>query len=71
MNLSRLMIGTVAALALAGCTTVEPWQRGGLAKPQMALDPAPLQSQLREHNYGSREAGAGGSAGGGGGCGCY
>ncbi|NJD05444.1 MAG: DUF4266 domain-containing protein [Methylococcaceae bacterium] len=67
----KLLTWTAVALALAGCAGVEPWQRGVLAKPQMALDPAPLQSQLREHNYNSREAAKGGLAGGGGGCGCY
>ncbi len=56
---------------LTACTPVQPWERGNLAKPQMALDPYPLQSALRAHNYGSREAAAGGNAAQGGGCGCY
>lgn len=59
---------------LAGCATVEPWQRGVLAKPHMALDPLPLQSALRAHVQGSRQAGAapaGAVAAEGGGCGCY
>ena len=55
---------------LVGCAPVQPWERGNLAKPQMALDPYPLQSALWAHNYGSREA-ADGNAGQGGGCGCY
>ncbi|TPQ29643.1 DUF4266 domain-containing protein [Methylomonas koyamae] len=55
-----------------GCAEVQPWQRGNLAKPQMALDPYPLQSSLRAHNYGSREALTGAASGAqGGGCGCY
>lgn len=54
-----------------GCADVQPWERGNLAKPQMALDPTPLQSALRAHNYGSREAGASSNAAQGGGCGCY
>ena len=53
------------------CAFVKPWERGNLAKPQMALDPYPLQSALRAHNYGSRKAAAGGNAAQGGGCGCY
>ncbi|HNO75237.1 MAG TPA: DUF4266 domain-containing protein [Nitrosomonas mobilis] len=54
------------------CTSVAPWERGVLAQPQMALDPNPLQSGLRAHNYPSREAGASTNAsGGGGGCGCF
>ncbi|MDO9104081.1 MAG: DUF4266 domain-containing protein [Methylovulum sp.] len=59
------------SLCLAACTPVQPWERGHLAKPQMALDPYPLQSMLRAHNYGSREALSGGNAAQGGGCGCY
>jgi hypothetical protein len=58
-------------VTLTACTTVQPWERGNLAKPQMSLDPYPLQSALRAHNYGSREAAAGGNASQGGGCGCY
>jgi Domain of unknown function (DUF4266) len=59
------------SLGLTACSPVQPWERGNLAKPQMALDPNPLQSSLRAHNYGSREAAAGGNAAQGGGCGCY
>lgn len=60
----------LAALG-SGCANVQPWERGNLAKPQMALDPYPLQSALRAHNYGSREAASGSNAAQGGGCGCY
>jgi hypothetical protein len=59
------------ATQLSACVNVQPWERGNLAKPQMALDPYPLQSALRTHNYGSREAAAAGNAAQGGGCGCY
>ncbi len=58
-------------LMLTACAPVQPWERGNLAKPQMALDTYPLQSTLRAHNYGSREAATGGNAAQGGGCGCY
>ena len=57
-------------LSLLGCSSVQPWERGTLAKPEMALDPYPLQSAIRTHNYTSREAGASVTAGQGGGCGC-
>ncbi len=74
-NIDRLITMLVTATAIASillaCAPVQPWERGNLAKPQMALDPHPLQSSLRMHNYGSREAGAGGNAAQGGGCGCY
>ena len=61
-----------SCMMLLSCSTVKPWERGHLAKPQMALDPHPLQSTNRSHHYGSREAGAASNASsGGGGCGCY
>jgi uncharacterized protein YceK len=61
------------AICLSGCSTVSPWERGDLAKPQMALEPDPAQRVLRVHAYRSREAAAGwGEAtGAGAGCGCY
>jgi len=57
-------------LCLSGCA-VQPWERGTLAKPHMALEPHPMQSSLKSHNYQSREASSGGGAASGGGCGCY
>jgi Domain of unknown function (DUF4266) len=67
---SKLLL-LMISISLVACTAVQPWERGNLAKPQMALDPHPSQSALRAHNYGSREAAAGGNAAQGGGCGCY
>lgn len=65
------IIWLIVAFMMTACAPVQPWERGNLAKPQMALDPYPLQSALRAHNYGSREAAAGSNAAQGGGCGCY
>ncbi len=62
--------GIVLILLVTGCVQVAPWERGHLARPQMALDPFPSQSAIQEHVYGSREAG-GSVKGVGGGCGCY
>ncbi|MCB1666274.1 MAG: DUF4266 domain-containing protein [Pseudomonadales bacterium] len=57
---------------LSACTTVQPWERGVLAKPQMGLEANPMQSRMRTHVYSSREAaGDVNFSGGGGGCGCY
>jgi len=62
----------LAGFILSGCASVAPWERGILAKPEMALDPNPLQSYMRSHNFGSRESAASTNAtGGGGGCGCF
>ncbi len=74
MTLIRSLLMGIVALSLViltACASVQPWERGNLAKQQMSLDPYPLQSALRAHNYGSREAAAGGNAAQGGGCGCY
>ncbi|SCZ86968.1 DUF4266 domain-containing protein [Nitrosomonas mobilis] len=71
-KLCTLLLISGLISGLMACTSVAPWERGVLAQPQMALDPNPLQSGLRAHNYPSREAGASTNAsGGGGGCGCF
>lgn len=75
MKITKLTLLILVVISLeiylTGCTAVQPWERGTLAKPQMALDPYPEQSMYREHNYGSREASSGGGSAKGGGCGCY
>jgi len=68
MKLLLIILPLVASLS--GCA-VAPWERGNLAKPQMALDPNPMQTELLGHSHGSREAAGAGSSGTGGGCGCY
>ncbi|MEI6269421.1 MAG: DUF4266 domain-containing protein [Methylococcaceae bacterium] len=68
---SLLLLLLVFSAGVTGCTQIAPWQRGNLAKPQMALDPYPMLNEMRAHNFGSREAAAGSSSSGGGGCGCY
>jgi hypothetical protein len=60
-----------AALALAGCAQVAPWERDRLAQPHMALDPDPAASAYAEHVHQSREAASGARGGRGGACGCY
>ncbi len=64
-----LLLG--GTLHVSACSSVAPWERGNLAKPQMAFDLNPAQSALRAHAFRSREAGESGDAGAGGGCGCY
>ena len=74
MTLTKSLLtycGICILFILTACAPLEPWERGNLAKPQMALDPHPLQSALRSHNYGSREAGGSSNSAQGGGCGCY
>ena len=65
----RVLVLALAALALAGCANVAPWQRGHLARPAMGLEPsAPLRAL--DKTYAAKEAASGGAAVGGGGCGC-
>jgi hypothetical protein len=61
----------VTYFGISGCTAVQPWERGNLAKPHMALDANALHTSLSQHNYSSREGAAGGNSAEGGGCGCY
>ena len=59
------------AVLLVGCATpVQPWQKGNLAKEEMAFDPDPLQTRFVEHTWHSKEGATGGLSVGGGGCGC-
>jgi hypothetical protein len=71
IELSSVALLVTASVCASGCASVQPWERGTLAKPQMALDPYPMQSSLKAHNYGSRESAAPMVGGQGGGCGCY
>lgn len=59
------------ALLVCACASVPPWERGRLAKPYMAPVPDPVERELRDHTYRSREATLPSGAGSGGGCGCY
>ena len=70
MKLASCCLCVVVALGAVACEPVQPWERGDLAKPQMAMDPNPTNSALRAHTLAAREAANGGNAGVGGGCGC-
>ena len=64
----RLYRWQVCCLLLAlsgGCATVQPWERGRLADPAMALEGDPNQLV-----YESREGSSGGGGAAGGGCAC-
>jgi hypothetical protein len=58
------------ALALGACTTVAPYQRGYLARPDMALDAGLGTAKALEKTFAAKEAASGGASVGGGGCGC-
>ena len=56
--------------SLASCTQVQPWERGYLAKKEMAWEADGLETTLNQHIFFSKEASSGGNSAAGGGCGC-
>ena len=64
------LLALLLPIALGGCATIQPWERGTLADYTMRSDRAPLATATSDHVYFSREAAAGGRGVGGGGCGC-
>jgi len=74
MKKMRLAATATALLAafLGGCghIGVKPWERDLMARPEMQLDPYPVDSSIDDHIYFSKEASSGGRGFGGGGCGC-
>ncbi len=70
---TRGTLAWMAALwlaASAGCATVEPWERGTLAKPVMATEDPPHETAQKLRTYSAKEGGAAATGVGGGGCGC-
>ncbi|HSN22535.1 MAG TPA: DUF4266 domain-containing protein [Usitatibacter sp.] len=67
----RASLAVLALLAAAACTPVAPYQRGYLARPDMAMEPAQAgTAKALEKTYSAKEAAFGGASVGGGGCGC-
>jgi hypothetical protein len=60
--------------ALTGCAglpaPVAAWEKGNLARPEMAFDSDPLRKAFVEHVTSSKEGASGGTGVAGGGCGC-
>lgn len=57
-------------LALCACASVAPYQRGYLARPDMALEAGLGNAKAMEKTFSAKEAASGGASVGGGGCGC-
>lgn len=57
-------------VSLSACTALEPWERGHLAREEMAFEPDPLAARLDGQVYFSKEASSSNTATSGGGCGC-
>lgn len=65
-----LIVGGLVLLGGCSITPPQPWEKGVLALPAMAMDTDPLDARFVQHIYTSKENSAGGQGVGGGGCGC-
>ena len=68
VNVFRTVSLLVLLCGLAACEAVPAYQRGDLARTEMAFDPDPLESRLNQHIYFSKEASTGGNGVAAGGC---
>jgi hypothetical protein len=66
---TALILVAVSTL-VSGCSTVEAWEKGNLARPEMTFRGDPLDDRFTQHIYASKENASGGYSVGGGGCGC-
>lgn len=66
----KYLTGLLLVAALCGCETVQPWERGTLAKDEMQWQPDVMEGVLRAQIHASKEASSGGGGAAGGGCGC-
>ena len=69
-TLRNSLLLSLCSLHLLSCADVRAWERGHLAREEMAWDPDPLESALNDHIFFSKEASSGGNSAAGGGCGC-
>jgi hypothetical protein len=71
MKKSAALAALVAiAFALSACAPVAAYQRGYLARDDMALDGNPGMAKALEKTFAAKEAASGGATVGGSGCGC-
>ncbi|CAN1565348.1 Domain of unknown function DUF4266 [Sphingomonadaceae bacterium] len=71
--MNKVKIGACAlclTVALGGCASVQPWERGITARQSMQLIRHPHIAAAKDHINFSKEASAGGRDFSGGGCGC-
>jgi len=67
--MKRKLVAILALIAaVAGCTTVQPWERDLHARADM--QPDTQDASIDDHIYFSKEASSGGRGFAGGGCGC-
>ena len=63
-------ISLAACLLMTACAPVAPYQRGYLARHDMALEAGIGNAKALEKTFSAKEAASGGASVGGGGCGC-
>jgi hypothetical protein len=63
-------VAVIFIVLLCGCETVQPWERGTLAKREMQWQDDVMEANLRDQIHASKEASSGGTGAAGGGCGC-
>ena len=66
----RALALAVLSLAVSACASVAPYQRGHLARPDMAFEDSPGAAKALEKVFVAKEAASGSSSVGGSGCGC-
>jgi hypothetical protein len=65
-----MTLALIFIVLLCGCETVQPWERGTLAKQEMEWQGDVMEANLRDQIHTSKEASSGGAGAAGGGCGC-
>jgi len=65
----RILI-LLSICCLTACTTVQPWEKDLLAKPEMQFGSIYANSRIKYHTYKSKEAARGNAELASGGCGC-
>ena len=68
--MNRRLSVLLMLVALQACETVQPWERGTLAREEMQWEEDVLEGRLRRQVYTSKEASSGGAGAAGAGCGC-
>ncbi len=68
--MTRALLAVAAMALLAACAPVAPYQRGYLARPDMAFEDSPGAAKALEKVFVAKEAASGSSTVGGSGCGC-
>lgn len=70
MNVVKYLVCLMMIFSLCACETVQPWERGTLARREMQLQPDPMEARFQDQINTSKEASSGGLGAAGGGCGC-